>query len=67
MASSASMLLAVVAVIIYSVDMNRNPESPCVETSYVGCGEEHYATVGTRFISCHHVVMPTTLRLEILQ
>ncbi|XP_056265410.1 transmembrane protein 176 [Pseudoliparis swirei] len=48
MASSASMLLAVVAVIIYSVDMNRNPESPCVETSYVGCGEEHYATMLSR-------------------
>ncbi|XP_054460418.1 transmembrane protein 176 [Anoplopoma fimbria] len=47
-ASGVSTVLSVVAVIIYSVDMSRNPGSPCVVTSYGPCDEEHYATMLSR-------------------
>ncbi|XP_068582782.1 transmembrane protein 176 isoform X2 [Cebidichthys violaceus] len=47
-ASGVSTVLSVVAVIIYSVDINRNPELPCVKTSRGACNEEHYATTLSR-------------------
>ncbi|XP_054634318.1 transmembrane protein 176 [Dunckerocampus dactyliophorus] len=39
-----SMVLSVVAVIIYSVDMDKNPEAPCVKSSAETCDEKFYAT-----------------------
>ncbi|XP_068447979.1 transmembrane protein 176 [Clinocottus analis] len=47
-ASGASTLLALVAVIIYSVDINRNPELPCVKTSHGLCNDDHYSTMLSR-------------------
>ncbi|XP_062420764.1 transmembrane protein 176 [Pungitius pungitius] len=48
-ASGASILLSVVAVIIYSVDMDRNPALPCGETAEDrSCTEKHYATALSR-------------------
>ncbi|XP_078122999.1 transmembrane protein 176 isoform X2 [Sander vitreus] len=44
LASLVSTVLSVVAVIIYSVDIDRNPEVLCVKTQYDSCNEEHYAT-----------------------
>lgn len=47
MISMVSVMLSVVAVIIYSVDMNKNPEEPCMKTTeYNRCDEKHYETVG---------------------
>ncbi|XP_030277146.1 transmembrane protein 176 [Sparus aurata] len=36
--------LSVIAVIIYSVDMDKNPEVPCIKTMYDQCNEDHYAS-----------------------
>uniref|UniRef100_A0AAQ4NZQ3 Transmembrane protein 176 n=1 Tax=Gasterosteus aculeatus aculeatus TaxID=481459 RepID=A0AAQ4NZQ3_GASAC len=46
-ASGASALLSVVAVIIYSVDMDMNPLLPC-ETTDDPCSDEHDATALSR-------------------
>uniref|UniRef100_A0A3Q1GF69 Uncharacterized protein n=1 Tax=Acanthochromis polyacanthus TaxID=80966 RepID=A0A3Q1GF69_9TELE len=35
-----------VAVIIYSVDMQKHPEVPCDKTGEGSCSDEHYVTVG---------------------
>ncbi|KAM6941773.1 transmembrane protein 176 [Lycodopsis pacificus] len=48
MASGVSIVLSVVAVIIYSVDINRNLEFPCIKTPTSHCNEEHYATTLSR-------------------
>lgn len=48
MASGVSIVLSVVAVIIYSVDINRNLELPCINMSRGNCNEEHYATTLSR-------------------
>ncbi|KAK1886580.1 Membrane-spanning 4-domains subfamily A member 12 [Dissostichus eleginoides] len=39
-----SMLLSVVALIIYSVDMGKNPAVPCVKNPDGACSELHHAT-----------------------
>ncbi|XP_070684404.1 transmembrane protein 176 [Pempheris klunzingeri] len=39
-----STVLSVVAVIIYSVDIDKNPELPCVKTLHDNCSEKYYAT-----------------------
>ncbi|XP_044042066.1 transmembrane protein 176 isoform X3 [Siniperca chuatsi] len=44
MVSVVSTVLSVVAVIIYSVDMDKNSEVPCVETLHGDCSEIHYTT-----------------------
>lgn len=45
MMSVVSVTLSVVAVIIYSVDMNKNPEEPCMKTTEdKRCDEKHYET-----------------------
>lgn len=49
--------LSVIAVIIYSVDMDKNPEVPCIKTMYDQCNEDHYASVGISCISYHHATM----------
>ncbi|KAM8772784.1 transmembrane protein 176 isoform 2-T2 [Acanthopagrus schlegelii] len=36
--------LSVIAVIIYSVDMDKNPEAPCIKMVYDQCNEDHYAS-----------------------
>uniref|UniRef100_A0A8D3AW65 Membrane-spanning 4-domains subfamily A member 12-like n=1 Tax=Scophthalmus maximus TaxID=52904 RepID=A0A8D3AW65_SCOMX len=46
MVSVVSTVLSVVAVIIYSIDMDKNPEVPCVKTVQDSCSEKHYAMVG---------------------
>lgn len=46
MVSVVSTVLSVVAVIIYSVDMDKNPEVLCLETLHDNCNVKHYATVG---------------------
>uniref|UniRef100_A0A3Q4MKY2 Uncharacterized protein n=1 Tax=Neolamprologus brichardi TaxID=32507 RepID=A0A3Q4MKY2_NEOBR len=43
MISTVSVMLSVVAVIIYSVDMSKNPEEPCTKTDN-RCDEKHYET-----------------------
>ncbi|XP_044042056.1 transmembrane protein 176 isoform X2 [Siniperca chuatsi] len=45
MVSVVSTVLSVVAVIIYSVDMDKNSEVPCVETLHGDCSEIHYTTM----------------------
>ncbi len=57
MVSVVSTVLSVVAVIIYSVDIDKNPEVPCVKMMHDNCNEKHYATVG--IMSCHLDVMQT--------
>lgn len=42
--SVVSTVLSVVAVIIYSVDIDKHPEEPCVKTVHGTCNEKHYAT-----------------------
>ncbi|XP_070840888.1 transmembrane protein 176 isoform X1 [Chaetodon trifascialis] len=42
--SIVSTVLSLVAVIIYSVDMDKNPEVPCVQTLHGSCSENHYTT-----------------------
>ncbi|KAM8842812.1 transmembrane protein 176 isoform 2-T2 [Synchiropus picturatus] len=42
--SVAATVLSVVAVIIYSVDMSRNPEVPCVRSTRRYCNDHHYAS-----------------------
>ncbi|XP_041822766.1 transmembrane protein 176 [Chelmon rostratus] len=42
--SGVSTVLSVVAVIIYSVDIDKNPEVPCIKTLHGGCNENHYTT-----------------------
>lgn len=54
MFSVVSTVLSVVAVIIYSVDLNRNPEVPCVKTAYGTCSDHHYVTVSISVISSFH-------------
>nr|XP_046256396.1 transmembrane protein 176 [Scatophagus argus]XP_046256405.1 transmembrane protein 176 [Scatophagus argus] len=44
MVSMVSAVLSVVAVIIYILDMEKNPEAPCVKTQYDSCNDQHYAT-----------------------
>lgn len=39
-----STVLSVISVIIYSVDIQRNPETPCIPQSYENCDDKHYAT-----------------------
>ncbi|XP_062283218.1 transmembrane protein 176 isoform X1 [Scomber scombrus] len=46
--SVVSTVLSVVAVIIYSVDMDKNPEEPCVKIMHGSCIEKHYATKVSR-------------------
>ncbi|XP_053186495.1 transmembrane protein 176 [Scomber japonicus] len=46
--SVVSTVLSVVAVIIYSVDMDKNPEEPCVKMTHGSCNEKHYATKVSR-------------------
>ncbi|XP_072239787.1 transmembrane protein 176 isoform X2 [Leuresthes tenuis] len=42
--SMASGVLSVVAVIIYSVDMDKNPEVTCIKMMHGNCDNKHYAT-----------------------
>lgn len=42
--SVVSTVLSVVAVIIYSVDIDKHPEEPCVKTIHGNCNEKHFAT-----------------------
>ncbi|XP_008292497.1 transmembrane protein 176 [Stegastes partitus] len=44
MVTVVSVVLSVVAVIIYSVDMEKHPEVPCVKTIHDSCNDRHYAT-----------------------
>lgn len=37
-------VLSLVAVSIYSVDIDRNPEVPCIKTQNGNCNEKHYVT-----------------------
>lgn len=60
MVSVVSTVLSVVAVIIYSVDMDKNPEAPCVKNLHGSCNEKHYATVCISVTECHYVVMQLT-------
>ncbi|KAI3353229.1 hypothetical protein L3Q82_019264 [Scortum barcoo] len=42
--SLVATVLSVVAVIIYSVDIDRNPEIPCIKMQHGSCNEKHYVT-----------------------
>ncbi|XP_033479740.1 transmembrane protein 176 [Epinephelus lanceolatus] len=42
--SMVSTVLSVVALIIYSVDIHKNPDVPCIKTERDSCPEIHYAT-----------------------
>uniref|UniRef100_UPI0037E6FAF5 transmembrane protein 176 isoform X2 n=1 Tax=Semicossyphus pulcher TaxID=241346 RepID=UPI0037E6FAF5 len=42
--SVVSTVLSVVAVIIYSVDMDKNPDVPCIKKLHMDCSEKYYAT-----------------------
>lgn len=44
MVSVVSIVLSVVALIVYSVDIDKNPEVPCIKTMHGDCNEKHYAT-----------------------
>lgn len=51
MTSVVSAVLSVVAVVLYSVDLIRNPEVPCVKLPYDSCDDQYYAIVSTPFNS----------------
>lgn len=51
MTSVVSAVLSVVAVVLYSVDLIRNPEVPCVKLPYDSCDDQYYAIVSTHFIT----------------
>lgn len=51
--SVASIAVSLVAVSIYAVDMDRNPEAPC-GADYGHCSGKYYAMVGTTFILCQY-------------
>ncbi|XP_020788659.1 transmembrane protein 176 [Boleophthalmus pectinirostris] len=42
--SVVSTALSIMAIIIYSVDIERNPETPCLKEKYDGCDDLHYVT-----------------------
>ncbi|KAK7929794.1 hypothetical protein WMY93_006189 [Mugilogobius chulae] len=47
--SAVSAVLSVTAVIIYSVDIEKNPETPCIKPqSYESCDDQHYLTKLTK-------------------
>ncbi|XP_022612926.1 uncharacterized protein LOC111230459 isoform X2 [Seriola dumerili] len=48
MVSVVSTVLSMVAVIIYSVDMDKHPEVPCVKTPHGSCSAKHYAMAEQR-------------------
>lgn len=50
MASVVAAVLSLVAVLLYSVDLFRNPEVPCVKLLYDTCDDHYYATVSTHSI-----------------
>lgn len=43
-ASVASTVLSLMAIIIYAVDLERNPTTPCIKQMYDSCDDLHYAT-----------------------
>lgn len=43
-ASVVSTVLSVMAVIIYSVDLERNKETPCIKQTYDNCDDLHYTS-----------------------
>lgn len=43
-ASGVSTALSITAIIIYAVDIERNPVAPCVKEMYESCGDLHYST-----------------------
>lgn len=49
MTSVVSAVLSVVAVVLYSVDLIRNPEVACVKLPYDSCDDQYYAIVSTLF------------------
>ncbi|XP_023253028.1 membrane-spanning 4-domains subfamily A member 12 [Seriola lalandi dorsalis] len=44
MVSVVSTVLSMVAVIIYSVDMDKHPEAPCIKSPHGSCSAKYYAT-----------------------
>lgn len=44
MVTVVSVVLSVVAVIIYSVDMEKHPQVPCVKTIHDSCNDEYYVS-----------------------
>lgn len=55
MVSVATTVLSVVAVIIYSVDINKNPEEICIKSPHARCNDKYYAVVG--IMSCHSIAL----------
>lgn len=51
LASVASAVFAVIAVVLYSVDLFRHPEETCVRLPYENCDDHYYATVSTSLIT----------------
>lgn len=43
-ASVVSTVLSIMAIIIYSVDLERNPVTPCIKQMYDSCDDLHYTT-----------------------
>ncbi|KAJ0033541.1 hypothetical protein NQD34_000648 [Periophthalmus magnuspinnatus] len=37
-------VIAIMAIIVYSVDIERNPATPCIKQMYDNCDDKHYAT-----------------------
>lgn len=42
--SVVSTVLSIISIIIYSVDLERNPETPCIKQMYDNCDDLHYTT-----------------------
>lgn len=56
LASMASVVLSLVAISIYSVDMDRNPQAPCMKTQYGSCSPKYYATKISRGVKASLLV-----------
>ncbi|XP_041840198.1 transmembrane protein 176 isoform X2 [Melanotaenia boesemani] len=60
MVSAGSLVLSMVAVIIYSVDMDKNPEVPCQKMFHGNCDDKHFATKLSRGLKSSLLVFTLT-------
>ncbi|TWW59403.1 hypothetical protein D4764_06G0009330 [Takifugu flavidus] len=66
MTSLVSAVLSVVAVVLYSVDLIRNPEVPCVKLPYDACDDQYYAVKlsrGVKWSLCVFTLAETVVSL----
>lgn len=66
MVSMVTVVLSVVALIIYIVDMSKHTDEPCLDTMYDSCNNKHFASVSVIFTPCSCAVFLCLLFLSYL-